>query len=126
MNLTPDQLQENFNKLIGYIEQHITGERKEKLLKLYNDHADRIDCNDFQQVIRVRKPAQCESGQCHGQQVEQRIETRGRQMKQCGEVPRRCRLTQGKESTGEHQLVQPAQQQESEEPVGAGCAFLLF
>lgn len=42
MNLTPDQLQENFNKLIVYIEQHITGERKEKLLKLYNDHADRI------------------------------------------------------------------------------------
>jgi hypothetical protein len=42
MMLTPEQLQENFTKLLTYIETYVTGDRKEKLLKLYNDHADRI------------------------------------------------------------------------------------
>ena len=41
-NLTAEELQQNFTKLIGYIDKHITGERKEQLKKLYEDHAERI------------------------------------------------------------------------------------
>ena len=42
MNLTAEQLQENFDKLIALIDAHITGERKDQLIKLYSDHAERI------------------------------------------------------------------------------------
>ena len=42
MNLTAEQLQENFDKLISYIDKHFEGERKEQLLKLYNDHEERL------------------------------------------------------------------------------------
>jgi hypothetical protein len=41
-NLTAEELQQNFTKLIGYIDKHITGERKDQLKKLYEDHAERI------------------------------------------------------------------------------------
>lgn len=41
-NFTAEELQANFFKLVGYIDLHITGERKEKLKKLYEDHAERI------------------------------------------------------------------------------------
>lgn len=40
--LTIEQLQENFEKLISFIENTFTGERKQKLLKLYEDFAERI------------------------------------------------------------------------------------
>jgi hypothetical protein len=42
MNLTAEQLQQNYTKFLGYIDKYITGERKKKLLELYNDHAERI------------------------------------------------------------------------------------
>lgn len=40
--LTIEQLQENFDKLIEFIEITFEGERKEKLLKMYEDLADRM------------------------------------------------------------------------------------
>jgi len=42
MKLTAEQLQDNFNKLIKYIDTHFTGERKDQLLKLYTDHQERL------------------------------------------------------------------------------------
>ena len=41
-NLTAEQLQENFLKLVGYIDLYIPGERGDDLKMLYNDHAERI------------------------------------------------------------------------------------
>ena len=41
-NFTAEELQANYFKLVGYIDLYITGERKEKLRKLYEDHAERI------------------------------------------------------------------------------------
>ncbi len=41
-NLTAEQLQENFLKLVGYIDLYIPGERGVDLKLLYNDHAERI------------------------------------------------------------------------------------
>ena len=41
-NLTAEQLQENFLKLVGYIDAYIPGERGKDLKMLYNDHAERI------------------------------------------------------------------------------------
>jgi hypothetical protein len=42
MNLTAEQLQENFDKLIGLIEEHISSPRKEKLIEMYKDHQERL------------------------------------------------------------------------------------
>ena len=42
MNYTAEQLQENYNALLGYIDVFITGDRKEQLKQLYLDHAERI------------------------------------------------------------------------------------
>jgi len=41
-NFTAEELQANFFKLVGYIDLYISGERKERLKKLYEDHAERI------------------------------------------------------------------------------------
>ena len=37
MKITPEQLEQNWDKLIQLIEKTFDGERKEKLLVLYND-----------------------------------------------------------------------------------------
>lgn len=42
MNLTAEQLQENWNEMIGYIEKYISSPRKEKLLGFYNKYQERI------------------------------------------------------------------------------------
>lgn len=42
MNLTAEQLLENWEKLIGYIEKYISSPRKEKLLDFYNKYQDRL------------------------------------------------------------------------------------
>lgn len=42
MNLTAEQLQKNYNKFLTYIDKYISGDRKAKLMKFYNDHAERI------------------------------------------------------------------------------------
>jgi hypothetical protein len=42
MNLTAEQIQENWSILINNIEIYITGERKEKLLDFYNRYQERI------------------------------------------------------------------------------------
>ena len=42
MNFTPEQLQENFEKFISLIDNHIEGERKDQLIKFYRDHEERI------------------------------------------------------------------------------------
>lgn len=42
MNFTAEQLEANYNKFLSYIDKYITGDRKEKLKKLYTDHAERI------------------------------------------------------------------------------------
>ena len=39
---TVEELSEAYNKFLGYIEQYIASPRKEALLELYNDHAERI------------------------------------------------------------------------------------
>ena len=36
MNLKPEELKENWDVLLNYIDTYITGERKEKLLDFYN------------------------------------------------------------------------------------------
>jgi hypothetical protein len=42
MNFTVEQLQENFDKLIGLIDTHISSPRKEKLIEMYTDHQERL------------------------------------------------------------------------------------
>lgn len=40
--LNENQISDNWNKLIIFIENNFNGDRKDKLLKMYNDNADRI------------------------------------------------------------------------------------
>lgn len=42
MQLTAEQLVENYNKFLEYIDLHITGERQAELRQLYLDHQERI------------------------------------------------------------------------------------
>lgn len=42
MNLSAEQLEKNFEKVINLIDAEFTGERKEKLISLYEDWSDRI------------------------------------------------------------------------------------
>jgi predicted HD phosphohydrolase len=42
MNLTPEQMLENYEKLVTVIRNSFKGERQEKLLKLYEDWGDRV------------------------------------------------------------------------------------
>lgn len=42
MNYTAEQLQENYEKFLSYIDKYITGDRKDKLKQIYLDHAERI------------------------------------------------------------------------------------
>lgn len=42
MDLTAEQLVENYNKFLTYIDDYITGERKDTLKQLYLDHQERI------------------------------------------------------------------------------------
>ena len=42
MQLTAEQLQDNWNEFIGYIETYITGERKQKLIDFYNKYQERV------------------------------------------------------------------------------------
>jgi hypothetical protein len=42
MNYTAEQLQENYDTLLSYIDVFITGDRKDQLKQLYIDHAERI------------------------------------------------------------------------------------
>jgi hypothetical protein len=42
MNLTAEQIQDNWNELMGYIEEYISEPRKEKLLEFYNQYSDRL------------------------------------------------------------------------------------
>ena len=37
-----EQIQQNWNRLIQVIEHYITGDRKDELISLYNDHQERI------------------------------------------------------------------------------------
>lgn len=42
MQFTAEQLVENYEKFLGYIDEHITGDRKDVLKQLYIDHQERI------------------------------------------------------------------------------------
>jgi len=42
MNLTAEQIQNNWEVFLGLIEEHISSPRKEKLLDFYNQYADRL------------------------------------------------------------------------------------
>lgn len=42
MSYTAEELQENYKTFLSFIDQYITGDRKEKLKKLYLDHEERI------------------------------------------------------------------------------------
>ena len=42
MNLTAEQIQNNWNVFLGIIEEHISSPRKEKLLEFYDQYAERI------------------------------------------------------------------------------------
>ena len=42
MNLTAEQIQDNWNELLGYIENYITSPRKEKLLAFYEQYSERL------------------------------------------------------------------------------------
>lgn len=42
MKLTAEQIQENWDKFLGYINKYITGERKQKLFDFYKKHEDEL------------------------------------------------------------------------------------
>ena len=42
MNLTAEQIQNNWGVFLGLIREHISSPRKEKLLDFYNQYADRL------------------------------------------------------------------------------------
>lgn len=42
MNFTAEELQSNYETFVGFIDRYITGDRKEKLIQLYTEHAERI------------------------------------------------------------------------------------
>lgn len=42
MNFTAEELQKNYNRLLGLIETYIQGDRKKDITQLYVDHAERI------------------------------------------------------------------------------------
>jgi hypothetical protein len=42
MNLTAEQIQDNWNELLGYIETYISSPRKEKLLAFYEQYSERL------------------------------------------------------------------------------------
>jgi hypothetical protein len=42
MNLTAEQIQDNWNELMGYINEYISSPRKEKLLEFYEQYSDRL------------------------------------------------------------------------------------
>lgn len=42
MNFTAEQLQENYTKFLSYIDNYITGDRKDQLKQFYTDHMERI------------------------------------------------------------------------------------
>ena len=42
MNLTAEQIQDNWNELIRVIETNISSPRKEKLLEFYNQYSERL------------------------------------------------------------------------------------
>ena len=42
MTLTAEQIKENWDEFLGYIETHISSPRKEKLLEFYNKYEDRL------------------------------------------------------------------------------------
>ena len=42
MNLTAEQIQGNWDKLLGFIEEYISEPRKSKLLEFYNKHSDKL------------------------------------------------------------------------------------
>jgi hypothetical protein len=42
MNLTAEQIQNNWGVFLGFIREHISSPRKEKLLDFYNQYADRL------------------------------------------------------------------------------------
>ena len=42
MNLTAEQIQDNWNELMGYINDYISEPRKEKLIEFYEQYADRL------------------------------------------------------------------------------------
>lgn len=42
MNLTPEQIQDNWNELMEYINEYISSPRKEKLLEFYEQYAERL------------------------------------------------------------------------------------
>jgi len=42
MNLTAEQIQQNWLRLIGFIEDHITSPRKEKLIEFYEEFSERL------------------------------------------------------------------------------------
>jgi len=42
MSYTAEELQDNYKKFLSFIDEYVTGDRKEKLKKLYQDHEERI------------------------------------------------------------------------------------
>ena len=42
MNLTAEQIQDNWDELMGYIKEYISEPRKEKLLEFYNQYSERL------------------------------------------------------------------------------------
>ncbi len=42
MSYTAEELQDNYKKFLSFIDEYVTGDRKEKLRKLYQDHEERI------------------------------------------------------------------------------------
>ena len=42
MNLSAEQIESNWNELLGYIESYISEPRRERLLDFYNTHYDKL------------------------------------------------------------------------------------
>jgi hypothetical protein len=45
MNLTAEQIQDNWDELMGYINEYISEPRKEKLLEFYSTYQERLAVN---------------------------------------------------------------------------------
>ena len=41
MNLTAEQIQQNWMRMMGFIEDHISSPRKEKLIEFYEKYSER-------------------------------------------------------------------------------------
>ncbi len=55
MNLTAEQIQQNWMKMMGFIEDHISSPRKEKLIEFYEKYSECLVMIDLEleHIMRI-------------------------------------------------------------------------